>query len=85
MNILQGILQQSEQGYRVVLDEEHFLPLDVQDDLYGYIGKSIKIGIRPEDIRVLRDSDSLEASEHLMMSIASVVESLGAGTLFLPT
>ena len=80
MNILQGILQQSEQGYRVVLDEEHFLPLDVQDDLSGYIGKSIKIGIRPEDIRVLRDSDSLEAGEHLMMAIASVVESLGAGT-----
>ena len=52
MNFLDAVLNEDARGYYLEINEDHlYIPAaKVKDDLKAYVGKTVKMGIRPEDI-----------------------------------
>lgn len=80
MNILDGTLDKIQNEWIIKLSDTEILPFDVVHELSPYKNKKVKLGIRPEDIRVLKRGECAEEYEKIFNVTVSVVEPLGADT-----
>ncbi|MDL2219138.1 sn-glycerol-3-phosphate ABC transporter ATP-binding protein UgpC [Ruminococcaceae bacterium OttesenSCG-928-O06] len=72
MNFIDGVLNKNAEGYYVDVqgDEVHIKPDKVNEKMAAYVGKPIKLGIRPEDIH----DDEAFLAEHPGSAIEAQVE-----------
>lgn len=80
MNILDGILEEDSGDWYVRLMDGKKVPFNVDSDLTSYKGKAVKLGIRPEDIRVLLQNEQAAEYEQAFSIEPTVIEPLGADT-----
>lgn len=80
MNILSGTLKRDTDNWCVDLPDCESIPFHVEYDLEEYKDLEVKLGIRPEDIRVLKAEEQAKDYEKVYCAHATVVEPLGADT-----
>jgi multiple sugar transport system ATP-binding protein len=84
MNILNGTLTQnndnSDENWCVKFSDTESLSFSIDKPLTTYQDKPVKLGVRPEDIRVLRNNEQPQSYERVFSVQAAVIEPLGADT-----